>query len=188
MVEVDSDRLVHQAAQLTGKTFDDVQKVVYQQDILLPFELGKISPQEYFERLKAALKLRWTYEQFSRAWTEIFRENIDTTAILARLKKRHKLFALTNTNVLHLEWIQRNVPSLQCFDGWIASCDAGMRKPDPEFYQHALKVTGARPEQTIYIDDRPEMVEAGKGAGLIALRFQSAKQLEQDLQAVGAHI
>src|SRR6185295_14135585 len=112
VVEVESDRLVHQAAQLTGKTFEEVQKAVYQDDLLLPFELGRIGPQEYYKRLQAALKLRWNYEQFTRAWIEIFRENTETTAILQRLKKHHRMFALTNTNVLHLDYIKRNVPSL----------------------------------------------------------------------------
>jgi HAD superfamily hydrolase (TIGR01509 family) len=74
------------------------------------------------------------------------------------------------------------------FDGWIASCDVGLRKPDPEMYQHALEHTGARAEQTIYIDDRPEMVEAGKGAGLIAIRYESSRQLEQDLQKIGLNL
>lgn len=188
VVEVESDRLMHQVSQLTGKPFEEVQQSVYDEKLLLPFELGRISAKEYFEGLKKSLALRWTYEQFSRAWTEIFRENIETTAILKRLKNRHRLFALTNTNILHLDYIKRNVPSLQVFDGWIASCDVGLRKPDPEMYRHALAHTGARAEQTIYIDDRPEMVEAGKGAGLIAIRFQSGKQLEQDLQSIGLNL
>ena len=189
VVDVESDRLMHQVAQLTGKTFEDVQAAVYHDGLLLPFELGRIRPQEYYEGLQKSLKLRWTYDQFVRAWSEIFRENLETTAILQRLKKHHRVFALTNTNILHLDHIKRTVPSLSSiFEGWIASCDVGLRKPDPEMYRHALAHTGARSEQTIYIDDRPEMVEAGKGAGLIAIRFLSSRQLEQDLQSIGLNL
>ena len=188
-VDVESDRLMHQVSQLTGQSFEEVQAAVYHQDLLLPFELGHIRAQDYYQGLQKSLKLRWTYDQFARAWTEIFRENIETTAILSRLKKRHRIFALTNTNILHLDYIRRTVPSLsEIFEGWIASCDVGLRKPDPQIYRHALQLTGARAEQTIYIDDRPEMVEAGKGAGLIAIRFLSSRQLEQDLQAVGLNL
>src|SRR5262245_5949901 len=109
VVDVESDRLVHQVAQLTGKSFEEVQAAVYHEQLLLPFELGRISAKEYYDGLQKSLKLRWSYEQFARAWTEIFRENIETTAILQRLKKRHRLFALTNTNTLHLEYIKQTV-------------------------------------------------------------------------------
>ena len=37
VVDVESDRLMHQVSQLTGKSFEEVQGAVYHQDLLLPF-------------------------------------------------------------------------------------------------------------------------------------------------------
>ena len=51
-VEVESDRLVHQIAQLLGRPFEEIQQGVYHQDLLLPFELGRISARAYYEGLK----------------------------------------------------------------------------------------------------------------------------------------
>ena len=188
MVDVESDRLVHQVAQLIGRPFEEVQQAIYHEELLLPFELGRISPPAYYEGLKKRLKLRWTYDQFVRAWNGIFTENTDVTALMQQLRKRHRLMALTNTNLLHLDYIKTAFPSLSVLEDWVASCDVGLRKPDPEFYRLALARSGVRPAEAVYVDDRPELVEAGRGVGLTAIRFENSRQLEQDLQAIGLNL
>ena len=187
-VEVESDRLVHQVAQLLGRPFEEIQQRVYHQDLLLPFELGRISARSYYEGLKEALKLPWPYERFVTAWNDIFRENVDVTRIMHRLGARHRLIALTNTNELHLAHLRRSLPSLSILKDWVASCEVGLRKPDPQIYFLALKRSGLRSAQAVYIDDRPELVEAGRSIGLTGVRFESAKQLEEDLQAIGLNL
>src|SRR3989338_3541073 len=184
-LEVESDRLVHQVEQLVGKTFEEVQRAIYDEKLLLPFELGQIPPKGYFEGLKKRLRLTWSYEQFVRAWNGIFNENHDVTLLMPRLRKRHKLLALTNTNILHLAHIKTMFPALAIFDHWVASCEVGMRKPEPEIYAFAAKQAGVRPQAAIYIDDRPELVEAGRSAGLKAIRFESGEQLIQEFRAPG---
>ena len=188
VVDVESDRLVQQVAGLLGRSFDDVQAAIYHQELLLPFELGRITPHQYFEGLKQRLKLPWTYEQFARAWNDVFRENVEVTQIAGRLHKRYKLVALSNTNVLHLAHIRATVPSLSVISEWVASCDVGMRKPDPKFYLHALDRFRIRPDRAVYIDDRPEMADAGRSVGLRAIRFENSRQLEQDLQSLGLNL
>ena len=188
VVEVESDRLVHQVSQLIGRPFEEVQQAVYHTDLLLPFELGRITATAYYEGLKKRLKLRWTYEQFVRAWNGIFTEHTDVTTLMQRLRKRHRLMALTNTNILHLDHIKASYPSLSVLEDWVASCDVGLRKPDPQFYQLALERAGVRPSEAVYVDDRPEMVEAGRAVGLTAVHFESGRQLNEDLQAIGLNL
>jgi putative hydrolase of the HAD superfamily len=188
IVEVESDRLVHQVAQLLGRSFEEVQAAIYHEELLLPFELGRIKAGAYYEGLREKLKLPWTYERFAQAWNDIFRENGDVTRILQRLQKRHRLMTLTNTNELHLEHIKKTFPSLTVIEDWIASCDVGLRKPDPQIYFLALERAGVLPRNAVYVDDRPELVEAGRSVGLVGIRFQNGKQLEEDLQSIGLNL
>jgi len=187
-IDFETDRLLLHVSQLAGRSFEDVQRVVYEDGLLLAFELGRITPQAYYEGLKQRLRLSWTYEQFERAWNNIFNENRTVTDLMQRVRKRHKLLALTNTNILHLDYLRKHFPSLSVFDHWIASCDVGLRKPDPQIYLLALKQAGVRPQAAIYIDDRPELVEAGRGAGLTAIRFENGPQLEEALRAIGINV
>ncbi|PIQ84752.1 MAG: hypothetical protein COV75_00490 [Candidatus Omnitrophica bacterium CG11_big_fil_rev_8_21_14_0_20_63_9] len=189
VVDVESDRLMHQLSQLIGKSFEDVQAAVYHKELLLPFELGQIAARAYYEGLKGQLKFSWTYEQFVRGWTGIFSENLEVRQIMERVRKRHKLLALTNTNTLHLEYIKTQVTAAPLFHDWVASCEVGYRKPDPQIYLAALERAGnIRPQQAVYIDDRPELVEAGREVGLTAIRFENGRQLEADLRAAGVNI
>ena len=188
VVDVESDRLIHQVAQLLGKPFEEVQQAIYHDELMLPFELGKIKPQAYYEGLKAKLNLPWTYERFVEAWNGIFRENRDVTWILERLRKRHRLTALSNTNELHLAHVKTAVPSLTMIEDWVASCEVGLRKPDPRIYFLALERAKVLPRHAIYIDDRPELVDAGRSVGLTAIRFKDSRQLDQDLQSIGLNL
>ena len=188
VVDVESDRLIHQVSQLVGRSFDEVQAAVYHEELLLPFELGRIGARDYYESLKQRLALSWTYDQFVTAWNGIFSENRDVTRIMARLRKYHRLIALTNTNALHLGHLKTQIPSLGLFQDWVASCEVGVRKPDPSIYFLALKRAGVFPEKAIYIDDRPELVDAGRSIGLKAIRFENGRQLDQDLQAIGLNL
>ena len=187
-VDFHADQLVHQASQLLGQSFDEVQRVVYHEELLLPFELGQISPAAYYEGLRERLKLSWTYEQFVRVWNDIFTENRSVTQILERLRARHALTALSNTNLLHYQHLRATIPSLSVFSDWVVSCEVGLRKPDPKIYFLALERAKARPRQAVYIDDRPELVDAARSLGLTGIRFEHSVQLEQDLQAIGLNL
>ena len=187
-VDFDADRLVHQAAQLLNRPFDEVQRAVYHEELLLPFELGRITAAAYYEGLRAKLSLPWTYEQFVRIWNDIFTENRDVTWILERLRKRHALTALSNTNQLHYEHLKATIPSLGVFGDWVVSCEVGLRKPDPKIYFLALERAKVFPRQAVYIDDRPELVDAARSLGINGIRFESSRQLEHDLQAIGLNL
>lgn len=188
VVDVESDRLVHHVAALLGRSFEEVQAQVYHHELLLPFELGRVTPQLYYEGLTGRLQLPWTYEQFVRAWNDIFRENRDVTRLLERLRARHKLTALSNTNALHSTYLKATFPSLAIFDDWVASCDVGLRKPDPQIYHLALRRAGVEPRAAVYVDDRPELVDAGRAVGLTAIRFESSGQLAQALREIGLDV
>lgn len=185
VVDFEADRLVHQISQLLGRSFEDVQQAVYHEELLLPFELGRITPMEYYEGLKERLGFSWSYPQFVRAWNDILRENPEVTRVLRQLRQDCRLVALSNTNELHLRYIKQAIPSLSIFHEWIGSCDVGLRKPDPQIYRFALERMGVEARAAVYVDDRPELVEAGSALGLTAIRFQSSRQLAKDLQALG---
>ncbi len=185
VVDVASDHLVHQMAQLIGQPFESVQQAVYHEDLLVPFELGRLSATTYYERLTQRLECPWTYEQFVRAWNTACQENPPVTQLLTRLHTHYRLIAVTNTNALHLAHIKTTIPSLSMLDDWVASCEVALRKPDPHIYRVALERAGVLPHQAVYIDDRPELVDAGRSMGLMAIRFENNRQLHGELQAIG---
>ncbi len=185
MVDVESDRLMHHVGQIVGKSLDEVQETVYHKELLKEFELGKITPEDYYRGLQERLKLPWTFAQFVQFWNDILIEKKDSTAVIARLHGRCKLSVLSNTNILHMGYMKAKISVLSRFGDVVGSYEIGACKPDPRSYQIVLERSGVAPEQAVYVDDRPEMVEGARGVGLCAIRFEQASQLERDLRGVG---
>jgi putative hydrolase of the HAD superfamily len=53
-------------------------------------------------------------------------------------------------------------------DGFFASTSLGVAKPHPQAFLLALEGLGLKPEETLYLDDDPENVEAARRLGLRA--------------------
>ena len=46
-----------------------------------------------------------------------------------------------------------------------------MVKPDAQIFQHLISETGIVPQETLYIDDLPDNIEAGKAVGLVTQKI-----------------
>ena len=57
----------------------------------------------------------------------------------------------------------------QMFDAVVISGEVGMRKPEPEIYRHVLELLGVRPEETVFVDDLQQNVDAAEALGLVAV-------------------
>ncbi len=51
------------------------------------------------------------------------------------------------------------------------SCYLGWAKPDPAYFGDVLRLGELAPGRTLFIDDRPQNVEAARAAGLQAAQF-----------------
>lgn len=64
-------------------------------------------------------------------------------------------------------------------------CLQGLRKPSSESYECAVQHLGVPGSNLLLIDDRKPNVEGARSAGLQAIHFQSADQLEAELRKAG---
>ena len=81
VVDVESDRLMFQVSQLVGKSLDEVQAAVYDKELMVPFETGRLTPRAYYEGLTKRLGLSWTYERFVEVWTGIFQAQMQVELV-----------------------------------------------------------------------------------------------------------
>ena len=188
LVRLEPKRLLQELAQASGRPVEQLEQAAIVPKWIEQFELGRLSPPQFFEQLKQWLGLSWTFEQFVAAWNSILSENTDTTWVLPRLRERYTLVALTNTDALHDEHIRRTWPVFSQVHHWIASYRVGFRKPDPRIYRLALGQADAPPHTTVYVDDIEDHVAAARRLGLTAIHFRDGLKLERELRAVGLHV
>lgn len=70
-------------------------------------------------------------------------------------------------------------------EGITVSCRAGVRKPDPGFYDALLADTGVAASRCLLVDDRPANCEAARQRGLRAHHFVGVDGLRDRLGAEG---
>ena len=119
----------------------------------------------------------------ARMWTT---ENPAMLAWQLQLKQRGFLTAiLSNMGDNVLANMERTFDWLPRFDVLVWSYQLRMAKPDPAIYHHVLNQLGTRPEETLFLDDRPVNVEAAQALGMQAIQFSTVEQLRLDLSAAG---
>ena len=119
----------------------------------------------------------------ARMWTT---QNPAMLAWQQQLKQRGLLTAiLSNMGDNVLENMERTFDWLPRFDVLVWSYQVRMAKPAPAIYRLVLKRLGTRPEETLFLDDRPVNVEAARALGMLAFDFSTVDRLRADLIASG---
>jgi len=108
--------------------------------------------------------------------------------ILKRVKKTHRIFLLSNTNDIHIKYINNYLqkeyamPDLtSLFEKTYLSYEIGMRKPDAEIFEFVLKENDLIPSETLFIDDSVQHIETARKLGLHAHWLNVEEESLRDL-------
>ncbi|WP_299671022.1 HAD-IA family hydrolase [uncultured Polaribacter sp.] len=153
--------------------------------ILHQYEMGLISTEKFllfFEK-----KLAISPEKIIKAWNSILvdfpKSRFKFIQELAASKK-YRLFLLSNTNDLHISWIQDNwgMPLYNafknCFEQFYLSHEIKMRKPNHDIYKFVLHENSLKAEETLFIDDTKENTDAAK---LVDIHVWNLNPLKDDV-------
>lgn len=155
----------------------------YNRGIFLDFELGNISPDEFLDGLRniSGKFVSATDQQLKDAWNAIVLPfDYERFRPLLKLRENgHKVFLLSNTNLIHHEdfegrFDRENPFGLKLrdfFDRVYYSDELHLRKPGREIYELVLSENGLKPEETIFIDDNQINLDAPAKIGMQVLEF-----------------
>ncbi len=134
--------------------------------LLLDYECGKVTSQEFFDRVCERTGYCGTLDEFAAHFGDIF------APIEPMIRLHQELvevsvptFILSNTNELAVRHIRANFPFFSRFTGYVLSYEHRCMKPAPELYAVLERQSGFRGAEILYLDDRPENVETGVARG-----------------------
>lgn len=170
------------------KEFQDPKKIFsylfdFEKGAVNPFDLGKVSPREFFQAIKERLDLSVSFEEFVPIWCNIFVEDQEVTQIILSLKRKWRLGLLSNTDPLHFNHILSEFPVMKAFDKWILSYEVGFKKPAIQIFRKAMEWASVKPDKILYVDDTKEYVEVAGSLGIQSIHFISAARLKKELRA-----
>lgn len=146
---------------------EDMMKVYYD------YEMGLVSTEDFVNFFHKEFNLN--KQDLIKAWNAILLDfPLHRLAFLKELaaSNKYRLFLLSNTNDLHISWIQ-NDWGLQlynefkvCFEKFYLSHEINLRKPNADIYEFVLKENGLKAEETFFIDDTLENTKAANDLGI----------------------
>ncbi len=151
------------------------------------FDRGTLGPAPLVDRIArrtglSAAQARAVIDAVPRALVPIEA----SVRLLERLHQRGAaLFFLSNMPAPYARHLEAAHGFVGLFRRGVFSGDVQLIKPEPAIFAHAAEAFDVVPAQTLFIDDLAPNVDAARGAGWQALRFQSAAQCEVELVARG---
>jgi putative hydrolase of the HAD superfamily len=187
LVDIDYTRFADRMRRLTGIGEDELRRAFTDGNLMHDFEVGRCSNAAFHLEVCKKIGMKMPEVEFREVWNSIFKESpMLPDSLISSLSDRAELWAVSNTNPIHFDYISKHYSFIRYFKGFILSYEARSRKPEAAIFLHALKRAGVKPENVLFIDDQLPNVEAARKLGIDALQFVDSKQLTDELLVRGS--
>ena len=175
----DNRIVLKKIAENTGRSMEDLEGILYRaSDLILQYEKGNVTSDEFFIFVKMKTGLQMSKEEFIHAYTDKFTPIPETIHAIRSLAGTYKVGLLSNTSEWDFEHGIRTVEVFPLFDAVTVSFQVHALKPAREIYQDALKKLNVSPEECLYVDDIEEYVHAARSLGMHAVQYRSGHFLQ----------
>ena len=174
---------IQTACQITPQA---LRQLIDQSPLLLRYEIGQLTTEQFFAEVKTAAGFRGDFDTFQEMFGDIFTPIAPMVQLQAAIRARGlPTYILSNTNELAVHDIRRRHPFFQNFDGYVLSYEHGAMKPDARLYAVAERLTGLKGKDLLYLDDRPENVAGAATRGWRAILHESPEKTRAAVQKFG---
>lgn len=186
IVPFDFHRGYARMAQQCGLPPERIRERLQSDGLVRAFESGGIDRYQFHRHVAQLLESNVSFDEFCEIWFSVFLpETLIPDRLLEALHRRYRLVLLSNTNPIHFEMIRERYPILRHFDAFVLSYEVGAMKPEPRIYAAAVQAAGCAPQECFFTDDIPDYVDAARQAGIDAVVFSGAEELERALRSRG---
>lgn len=177
IVDLAPERTLHAFAELARKPVEEIVKIYSRHPAFYAYETGRIEASEFRDSIRKLFELNATDEDIDTCWNAMLLGiPLEKLTMLTVLKKHFTTIALSNTNSIHLTYINDIILNGTVLDDYFNhahySHNMGMRKPEQEIYKYVLKTHGLIPEQTFFLDDNADNINAATAVGIKALLIE----------------
>lgn len=164
----------------------EVMERVVHSDVLVDYEYGRSSSEDFYQQVKTISGFRGDYSSFEKLFGEIFTEISEMVALHSRLKNAGiPTYIFSNTNDIAVRIIRQQFEFFRGFSGYILSYEHRSMKPDAELYQVVEDLTGMRGSELVFMDDKEENIQAAILRGWNGIVHVSSVETEAALRDLG---
>jgi putative hydrolase of the HAD superfamily len=184
VLDVDFDRAIHAWGRHSRLPLEQLRAAFHFDDPYQRHETGHLEAERYFAHLRELLQLECGTGPVRAGFNAIFPGEIaQTVQLLDAVRKQVPCYAISNTNAVHIEEIQRSFPQLlPRFERVFTSHEIGYRKPHPAAFQHVLEAIGVPAAEVLLFDDLEPNVAAARALGMQAVQVRSPADVRAALE------
>ncbi|MGY4884071.1 MAG: HAD family hydrolase [Nanobdellota archaeon] len=180
----DNNLFINKISNYTNKSKEELKEIIYfKNNLPVLYESGKLSSQEFFEKITQLCDLNISKKDFIEAYTNKFTPIDSTFDLIKKLKKNYKIGLLSNTSEWDFEFRIKPLPVFRFFDAVSLSYEVKASKPDVKIFKDITKKLNLKPEECVYIDDIKEYSDKAKELGMKAINYTSNPELLKELKS-----
>lgn len=190
LVTVDSGEAIQKLSVKLGVGAESISGGMTR-ELLVKYEKGLLTTNQFYEQLyiNYGCDQAMDLETFKAYWLDTLFPCPDSIEFLRRANKDLFVWLLSNTNEFHYDLLMRDFAFMKWVKGGTYSFMVGSMKPEPLIYETAIKKSGFRPEEILFIDDLQENVQAAQDLGINIIHYVGysafSKELKQRFPELG---
>lgn len=148
------------------------------------YRVGRMTLEDFWRTSKRIMGLDADTEELQQLWVEQYKPISGTVKIIDSLKrkKKYELLFLSDNAQERVDYLDDKYHFLSRFKDGVFSHVIGVKKPHKKIYKACLERTMSRPDECLFIDDKPENVAAAKKLGMNVIHFESPAKLKARLK------
>jgi HAD superfamily hydrolase (TIGR01509 family) len=168
-------------AQMCGVSFDVFLRKW--KEFAEPLDEGKVTTENFLIKLSNYFGNKATYIELDGIYQDCYDRNEEMHNIVRDLSKKYETALLSNfgDSFDRFEKKWRTGETIKP-ENIFVSVKLGMRKPNHDIYEYALSRLGIEANESIFVDDRIENVQAAESIGMRGIHFKSPEQFKNELE------
>ena len=174
VITLDSEEAMRRFSALGLTDFAERMNPYTQKGIFGELEEGKLSEEEYRQKLSEVCGRSLTFDEVKHCWMGYMKEvPANKLATILDLKKKgYRVILLSNTNPYVSTWTDSEDFSgdghsiNEYFDALYRSFEVKYMKPDDRFFRYVLSQEKLLPEEALFVDDGPRNCAAASELGI----------------------
>ncbi len=173
LVGVDNPRLVRGLCELYECSAGALEQALFEDGVKADMDTGRKTARAGWLALNAALRRSVPFLRFARTYCDIFTPLSENQRVAVALGRQgHARYLLSNTCPLHLAACRARWPVVATLEWSVVSFEAGIAKPDPRFFEYALRKLALPAADCVFADDRADNCAAAESVGIRSLRIR----------------
>ena len=163
----------------------------YKDPVFNEYEIGAVSDQKFRDVIKTLSDQIISDEEINNAWTKMLLDiPKDRVDFILELKKKYRVFLLSNTNLIHQNQFEPyflnlyKFPFSDLFERIYYSHLEGIRKPEAEAFTNVLTKSNLEASETLFVDDSLDNIKKAKELGIHTYHVQPGYKLNDILSVL----